>query len=74
VGLPLTINKQLGGLYLYWNSLAGRTYALQTNNNLQLFETMETSIPATPPINVFGPLTPSPTRQQFYRVMLEPAP
>ena len=76
-GLPLTINKQLGSLYLYWNSLAGRTYTLQTNNNnnnLQPFDTMQTSIPATPPINVFGPITPSPTGQQFYRVVLEPGP
>ena len=72
--LSSAIAQQPAGLYLYWKSIAGRTYTVQTNDNLQLFNALQTGITATPPTNTFGPIVPAPTGRQFYRVMLEPIP
>ena len=70
--LRAAIVRQPAGMYIYWNSIAGRTYTIQTNSNLQLFNALQTGITATPPMNTFGPIVPLPTGRQFYRVMLEP--
>jgi len=72
--LRLAIARQPTGPYLYWNSIQGRTYTLQTNHNLQLFNDLQTGIPATPPTNTFGPIVPLSATRQFYRVVLEPTP
>jgi hypothetical protein len=72
--LRLAIARQPAGLYLYWNSIGGRTYAVQTSDNLQVFNPLQSGIAATPPTNTFGPIAPLPASRQFYRLVLEPLP
>ena len=72
--LRLSIARQPAGLYLSWNSTAGRTYTLQTGSSVQALSALQTGIAATPPTNTFGPIVPSAGNRQFYRLMLEPLP
>lgn len=72
--LRLTASPQPGQVLLEWNSVAGRTYTVESNSTLQDFSAMQTNLMATSPTNSFSVPLSDAAGQNFYRVLMEPRP
>jgi hypothetical protein len=59
-----------GDFLINWSSVAGRTYAIETSDDLASFTPLVQGIRATPPQNSY--VVPASAARRYYRVLLEP--